>query len=80
MGNYIASGSNDKAYLLDEGATFGQRLRNNPNHKHYRTSGDLVSLLHAEMPNMTTLKNKNWLKDPLTAHNVDHIKNEKIFV
>ena len=23
---------------------------------------------------------KNWLKDPLTAHNVDNIKNEKIFV
>ena len=80
LGNYIASGSNDKAYLLDEGATFGQIQRNNPNHKHYRTSGDLVSLLHAEMPNMTTLKNKNWLKDPLTAHNVDNIKNEKIFI
>ena len=30
--------------------------------------------------NMTTLMNKNWLKDPLTAHNVDNIKNEKIFV
>jgi hypothetical protein len=42
--------------------------------------GFVIGFLNAEMPNMTTLKNKNWLKDPLTAHNVDNIKNEKIFV
>ena len=43
--------------------------------------GDLVSVLGAgRNDTLKTLKNRNWLKDPLTAHNVENIKNEKIFV
>jgi hypothetical protein len=79
LGNYIAK-PQDKSFLLDEGATFGQKIRNNDNFKHYRTQGDLVSVLTDGQSNQTTLRNKNWLKDPLTAHHVENIKNEKIFI
>jgi hypothetical protein len=79
LGNYIAK-PEDKAYLLDEGATFGQRQRNNDNHQHFRTRGDLVSALVSRQSNVKTLSNKNISKDFLRAHNVENIKNEKIYV
>jgi len=79
IGNYIAKG-NDKAYLLDEGATFGQKQRNNDNHQHFRTRGDLVSALVSNNSNVKTLSNKNVSKDFIRAHNVENIKNEKIYV
>jgi len=79
LGNYIAK-PEDKAYLLDEGATFGQKQRNNDNHQHFRTRGDLVSALVSNHSNVKTLSNKNVSKDFLRAHNVENIKNEKIYV
>ena len=79
IGNYIAK-NNDKAYLLDEGATFGQKQRNNDNHQHFRTRGDLVSALVSNHSNVKTLPNRNVSKDFLRAHNVENIKNENIYV
>lgn len=84
IANQIASkGAGDKVYALDGGFTFGQNITNNKNFHNYRTAGDLVSLLSQNknnVNNITTLRNNNWLKDPLTAHNVDNIKNEQIYV
>ena len=84
IANQIASkGAGDKVYALDGGFTFGQKITDNKNFHNYRTAGDLVSLLSQNknnVNNITTLRNNNWLKDPLTAHNVDNIKNEQIYV
>ena len=84
IANQIASkGAGDKVYALDGGFTFGQKITDNKNFHNYRTAGDLVSLLSqskSNVNNITTLRNNNWLKDPLTAHNVDNIRNEQIFV
>jgi dienelactone hydrolase len=84
IANQIASkGNGDKVYALDGGFPFGQELTNNKNFHNYRTAGDIVSILSqnkANVNNITTLRNKNWFKDPLTAHNVDNIRNEQIFV
>ena len=81
IGNFISK-PEDKFYGLDAGYTFGQKTRNyGGNHQNFRTAGDLVSVLGAgRNDTLKTLKNRNWLKDPLTAHNVENIKNEKIFV
>ena len=81
IGNFISK-PEDKFYGLDAGYTFGQKTRDyGGNHQNFRTAGDLVSVLGAgRNDTLKTLKNRNWLKDPLTAHNVENIKNEKIFV
>ena len=81
IGNYIAK-PEDKAYLLDSGYTIGQKTRDyGGNHRNFRTAGDLVSLLGAgRNDSMKTLKNNNILKDPLTSHSVENIKNENIFI
>jgi hypothetical protein len=81
IGNFISK-PEDKFYGLDAGYTFGQKTRDyGGNHQNFRTAGDLVSVLGAgRNDSLKTLKNSNWLKDPLTAHNVENIKNEKIFV
>ena len=81
IGNFISK-PEDKFYGLDAGYTFGQKTRDyGGNHQNFRTAGDLVSLLGSGRgDSLKTLKNKNWLKDPLTAHNVENIKNENIFV
>jgi hypothetical protein len=77
ISSYIAQPS-DKVYTLDKGVTLGQGYR--PNEKAYRTSGDLVSVLGVRNKNMVTLSNKNMFKNVLTNHNVNNIKDEKIFV
>lgn len=82
IANYIASG-NDKAYGLDAGYTIGQTARNNS--KQYRSSGDVVSALGANQPNMHTLRSPNLrtgvgLVDALRSHNVDNIRNENIII
>jgi hypothetical protein len=47
----------------------------------YRTKGDLVSIFGANAKRTINLDNPNLISiDPLKAHNVDNIKNEKIFV
>jgi hypothetical protein len=76
IGSYIAQPL-DKVYTLNKGTTL-QGYRNNE--KAYRTSGDLVSLLGINHKNMTTLENKNLFKNIITNHNIDNIKNEKIFI
>jgi hypothetical protein len=84
LGHSIASNiakPEDKMYGLDGGFTFGQKARDyDNNHFHFRTKGDLVSVLGSNEKNMRTLGNNNVFKDPLSSHNVDNIKNEKIFV
>ena len=86
IANQIASKNNgDKVYALDGGFTFGQKISTNPNWHNYRTSGDAVSLLGTYLPGMQTLANKNrstgfLAGDVLKAHDVENIKNEKIYV
>jgi hypothetical protein len=81
----LISSKNDHVTTLDKGATFGSRIRSNENA--YRSSGDVVSLLNSGSKRMTTLKtpNSNILWNGiggqiLKNHDVDNIKNEKIFV
>jgi hypothetical protein len=71
----------DNIVSLDGGYTIGQKTRG----KHYRTEGDVVSLLGANGKHTTTLKNPNWKTglmplDALYAHSVDNIKDSKIFI
>ena len=85
IGSYIAD-KNDMFYGLDGGYTIGQKTRSyGGNHKEFRTSGDIVSLLGSNNTHMKTLPNTNNASgllpiDSLRAHNVDNIKNEKIFL
>jgi hypothetical protein len=84
IANQIASkGAGDQVYALDGGFTIGQNISNNKNFHNFRTAGDLVSIMSQNknnIGNITTLRNNNWFKDPLTAHHVENIKNENIFV
>jgi hypothetical protein len=83
--NYIA-GKNDKAITHNAGFTFNQKSR--PNVKHYRTRGDIVSLLGAANNNMKTLPhhnaaanwNGNIIGNALKAHSINSIADQKIFV
>jgi hypothetical protein len=56
IGGYIAS-KEDRVITLDKAATIGQKVRNNETH--YRTSGDIVSLLNVNSKHTKTLKNEN---------------------
>ena len=79
--NQIASkGNNDKVYSLNGGFTFGQKVSNNKNFHNYRTKGDLVSALSAELPSMKTIVNKDFIHDPISSHDIKHIKDEQIFI
>jgi len=82
LSQYVA-GKNDKVFTLDKGATFGQKTRSNETA--FRTQGDAVSLLNAGSKRMTTLKNPNWRTgitplDAYISHDVDNIKDSKIFI
>ena len=77
ISSYIAQPS-DKVYTLDKAITFGQSYR--PNEQAYRAKHDIVSILGVNNKNMTTLENKNLFKNIITNHNIDNIKNEKIFI
>ena len=63
LGSQVGAGitsKSDRFVGLDGGYTFGQKTRSNGgNHEHYRTSGDIVSLLGSGAKNMKTLKNPN---------------------
>jgi hypothetical protein len=78
IGSYISSPDTDKVYTLDKGITIGQNYR--PNEHAYRTKHDIVSVLGINHKNMNTLENKNLFKNIITNHNIDNIKNEKIFI
>ena len=78
IASYIASkAGGDKAITLDAGYTIGEKTRGNTDA--YRNKGDVVSLLGAYTKNMKTLQSQPT-QNPLRAHNVDNIKNEKIYV
>lgn len=74
IAGYIGSKA-DKVYTYNKGATLGQSVRGNETA--YRSGGDLVSSANAGANRMTTLKN---YFNPLSAHNLGNIKNEKIFI
>lgn len=82
IAQYIGD-KNDKVYTLDKGATIGQKTRTNENA--YRTSGDIVSAMNANSTRMKTLNNNNKATgliplDILKAHDVNNIKDSKIFI
>jgi hypothetical protein len=85
IGSYIAD-KNDMFYGLDGGYTIGQKTRSRDgNHKSYRTSGDVVSLLGAGAKHMTTLDNPNKTTgilplDALKAHDIENIKNTNLYI
>ena len=85
IANNIAS-KDDKVVSYNGGYTIGQPTRSRSgNHKHYRTSGDIVSVFGANAKNITTLKNNNFktgnlLYDGLKAHDLENIKSSNIFV
>ena len=79
------SGKGDTVKTLDKGATIGQRMRSNE--RAYRTAFDSVSLLNANLKNMTTLPNTNKkittgllpldaVINRVKAHDVDSIKGQ----
>lgn len=87
LGNSLAqyvSSKNDKVIGLNGGYTIGQPTRSNATS--YRTKGDLVSLLGRNETNVHNLENPNTpsmfggIVDAYRAHNIDNIKNEKIYV
>ena len=82
IAGYIG-GSDDKIVTYNKGATIGQKVRGNETH--YRTAGDLVSLLNANSTHTVNLNNNHhhsgsFIKNSLQAHNLSNIKNDKIFV
>ena len=82
ISQYIA-GKDDKVFTLDKGATFGQKTRSNETA--FRVQGDAVSALNANSTRMKTLRNPNWKTgivplDAYIAHDVDNIKDSKIFI
>lgn len=73
IGSYIKKG-NDRFIGLDAGYTIGQPTREG---EHYRSKNDIVSLLGSGANNMKTLdKNTNILN----AHDVDNVRESKIFI
>jgi hypothetical protein len=85
LANAIASGvssKDDKVVTLDGAYTIGQKTRGNTTH--YRTKGDIVSAFGANAKHTVNLDNKIktgiGALDAYNAHNVDNIKNEKIFI
>ena len=82
IAGYVA-GADDKVLTQNKGATIGQKVRGNETH--YRTAGDMVSLLNANATHTVNLRNPNHysgslITDTLNAHKVDNLKHEKIFV
>jgi hypothetical protein len=73
----------DTVYGLNPGNTLFQPTKANQNV--YRTSGDLVSIAGSGSKNIRTLANPtkqtgNLLVDVYNAHNIDTIRDQKIFV
>jgi hypothetical protein len=81
IAGYVGNPDVDSIYTLDKGATIGQSVRKGE--KAYRTSGDAISFINANDPNMKTLINPNQqtghsIKDALQAHNVSNVKYNNI--
>jgi dienelactone hydrolase len=79
--NKIAGGG-DKAITYNAGFTAGEKARDNVTH--YRTRGDVVSLLAPTTPNTKVLENTNkgtsGVQHLLKTHELANIKSEGIFV
>ena len=67
---------NDKIYTLDKGATIETKTRSRE--KAFRSAGDAVSALAYNAKNMKTLGKYN--ANPLAAHNISNIKQNKIYI
>ena len=74
IAGYIG-GKNDNIITYNKGATIGQPIRQNETA--YRSGGDIVSLSNANANRMKTLKS---YFNPLSAHRLSNIKDEKIFI
>jgi len=83
LGSTIINGitsKGDKVYGVDGGYTFGQKTPSRTTH--YRTSGDVVSLLGANATHTETLDNPNYgllnmispTYDAFQSHNVENVK------
>ena len=71
----LISKNNDKIYTLDKFG-LGNKIKNNE--QAFRTSGDVVSLLNSNSKNIKTINNVGL--NFIANHNVDKIKNKKIFI
>jgi hypothetical protein len=89
LGHSIISGiasKDDKVVGYNGGYTIGQPTRSRDgNHRHYRTQGDLISILSGNSKNITTLKNDNFktgnlIYDGLKAHDLENIKSQRILI
>jgi hypothetical protein len=79
LGGSIVSYAGSKAdtiYTLDKGATIGTKTRSRE--KAFRSAGDVVSALSSNSGNMKTLGKYN--ANPLAAHNISNIKQNKIYI
>lgn len=89
LGHSIISGikkDGDQLYGYNGGYTVGQKTRsNNGESHHYRTSGDLVSVLSGNAKNIKTLQNQNhksgsFIINALNAHNSSNLETSKIII
>lgn len=83
LSGYVGNPDVDSIYTLDKGATIGQSVRKGEHAM--RSTGDLVSVLNANDPNMKNLINPNqetgrFIKDVLKAHDVGNVKYSNIHV
>lgn len=79
LGGSLASSigsNNDKIYTYNKG--LGGIIGNKKNEVAYRNKGDVVSLLGKFNLNTKTLG--KYDKNPLFAHNINNLKNERIFI
>lgn len=64
LGGTISQGiasNNDDVYAVNAGYTIGQKTKSgsNDNHKHFRTSGDIISAMGGNATHMKTLTNRS---------------------
>ena len=71
----LISKKDDKVYTLDK---YGLGNKIKSNEQAFRTSGDIVSILNSNSKNMKTINNGGL--NFIANHNVDKIKNKKIFI
>ena len=79
MGGGAASSvgsDNDLIYTYNKAPTG----YNKKHEKHFRTKGDIVSLLNKYDKNTINLSNKNLIKNSLISHGLENLKKEKIYI
>jgi hypothetical protein len=79
IAGYISGDANDKVVTFNKGATIGQKMR--ANETHYRTRGDLVSVLNTNSKHTQNINNPNkFLKNPYSAHMITTLNKSNIKV